>query len=157
MRRAIIQAGLFGGALAAFMGIFTLLPYVGLCLALPLYPVVFFGVGFVVVRIADSALDVGRAAAAGAAAGLIASLIGGLVAMFLAPIRLNVGGGPEDLVRMLSPEMLQSLTQRGLDPVMVMDFAGGIGAGMACCGLQILTGMMLAALGAALYAAYRRA
>jgi hypothetical protein len=157
MRRAIIQAGLFGGALAAFMAILTLLPYVGLCFALPLYPVVFLLVGFVVVRIADVGLGVGQAAAGGAAAGLIASLIGGLVAMFLAPIRLNVGGGPEDLVRMLAPETVQGLVARGLDPVMVMDFTGGIGAGMACCGTQLVTGVMLAALGAALYAAYRRA
>ena len=56
MRRAIIQAGLFGGALAAFLGVLTLLPYVGLCLALPLYPVVFLLVGFVFVRIVDGAL-----------------------------------------------------------------------------------------------------
>lgn len=157
MRRAILQAGLLGGALAAFVGLLTLLPYVGLCLSLPLYPVVFFLVGFAVVRLSDGVLDVGEAAAGGAAAGLIASVIGGLAAMFLAPIRLGIGGGPEDLTRMLSPEMVQRLVDRGLDPVMVMDFAGGIGAGMACCGAQILTGAMLAALGAALSAAYRRA
>ncbi len=60
MRRAIIQAGLFGGALAAFLGVLTLLPYVGLCLALPLYPVVFLLVGFVFVRIVNGALAVGR-------------------------------------------------------------------------------------------------
>jgi hypothetical protein len=156
MRRAIIQAGLFGGALAAFMGLLTLLPYVGLCLALPAYPVVFFLVGIVFVRIADGAVGVGEAATGGAAAGLIASVIGGLAAMFLSPIRLSVGGGPEDLVGILSPELLQGLVQRGLDPVMVMDFAGGVGAGMVCCGAQILTGVMLAALGAALYGAYRR-
>lgn len=157
MRRAIIQAGLFGGALAAFLGVLTLLPYVGLCLALPLFPVVFLLVGFVFVRIVDGALAVGQAAAGGAAAGLIASLIGGLAAMFLALIRLNVVAGPVELANMLSPEMVQWLVDRGLNPVAVMDFVGGVGAGMVCCGTQIFTGVMLAAVGAALYAAYRRA
>jgi hypothetical protein len=157
MRRAILQAGLLGGAMAVFIGVLTLLPYVGLCLALPLYPMAFFLVGMLVVRLADGVLDVGQAAGGGAAAGVIASVIGGLAAMFLSPIRLGVGGGPDELTRMLSPETLDGLIQRGLDPVMVMDFAGGIGAGIACCATQILTGVMLAALGAALYAAYRRA
>jgi hypothetical protein len=37
-----------------------------------------------------------------------------------------------------------------------MDFVAGVGAGIACCGLQISSGIMLAGAGAALYAAYRR-
>lgn len=155
MRRAIIQAGLFGGAMTVLLGIITLLPYVGLCISLPLYPLAFFLVGLAVVRVADVRLGVSQAAAGGAAAGLIASLIGGLAAMFIAPIRLSVSGGPAELVRVLSPEAVQRMVARGLDPVAVMDFVGGVGAGMACCLAQIITGVMIAALAAALYAAYR--
>ncbi len=73
MRRAILQAGIFGAVLAVVLGIITILPYVGLCLALPLYPLAFFLTGLVVVRIADAPLDVGEAAAGGAAAGAIES------------------------------------------------------------------------------------
>ncbi len=77
--------------------------------------------------------------------------------MFLALIRLNVVTGPVELAGMLSPEMVQWLVwSAGLNPVAVMDFVGGVGAGMVCCGTQIFTGVMLAAVGTALYAAYRR-
>lgn len=156
MRRANLQAGIFGAALAVVLGIITLLPYVGLCIALPLYPLAFFLTGLVAVRIADVRPEVGEAAAGGAAAGAVAGIVGGLAAMFLAPLRLAIAGGAEEAVRILSPEMTQSLLARGLDPVAVMDFVAGVGAGMACCGLQIASGVLLAGAGAALYAAYRR-
>lgn len=156
MRRANLQAGIFGAALAVVLGIITLLPYVGLCIALPLFPLAFFLVGLVAVRIADSRPGVSEAAAGGAVAGAIAGVVGGLAAMFLAPVRLAIAGGAEEAVRILSPEMTQSLLARGLDPVAVMDFVAGVGAGMICCGLQIASGILLASAGAALYAAYRR-
>lgn len=155
MRRTILQAGIFGAALAVVLGIITLLPYVGLCLALPLYPLVFFITGLALVRTFDRPLGVGQAAAGGAAAGAVAGVGGGLAAMFLAPIRLALAGGPEQAARILTPEMTQSLLARGLDPVAVTDFLGGVGSGMACCSLQLLSGIILAATGAALYAAYR--
>lgn len=156
MRRAIIQAGLLGGAMAVLLGIITLLPYVGLCISLPFYPLAFFLVGLAVVRVAEFQPGVSQAAAGGAAAGFLAATIGGLVAMFIAPIRLSISGGPAELVRGLSPEVVQRMVERGLNPLAVMDFAGGIGAGMACCLAQVTTGVMIAALAAALYAAYRR-
>ncbi|MER2598544.1 MAG: hypothetical protein ABTQ73_03415 [Caldilineales bacterium] len=157
MRRSTLQAGLFGGALAVLLGIITVLPYVGLCLAIPLFPVVFFLTGIAVVRIAPLPLEVGQAAASGASAGALAGVIGGIAAMFLAPIRLAVAGGAEQAVRILTPGQIEALTARGLDPVAVMDFAGGVGAGLLCCGLQLFTSVLLAGLAAALYAAYRRA
>lgn len=156
MRRANIQAGLFGGGMAVLLGLIALLPYVGPVIALTLYPLAFFITGLITVRITPYAPSVGEAATGGAAAGFIAGAIGGLAAMFLAPIRLNLTGGPESLAAMLSPERVQSLTERGIDPTALMDFVGGVGAGMCCCGLQLSTGILLAALGAALYAAYRR-
>ena len=155
MRRTVLQAGIFGAVLAVVLGIITILPYVGLCLALPLYPLVFFGTGLVTVRTFDGPLGVGQAAAGGAAAGAIAGVVGGLAAMFLAPIRLAVAGGPEQATHILTPAMTQSLLARGLDPVAVMDFLGGVGSGIACCSVQLLSGIILAAAGAALYAAYR--
>jgi hypothetical protein len=156
MRRANLQAGLFGAVLAVLLGVIALLPYVGLCLAMPLYPVAFFLTGLAVVRLSDQPLSVGQATAGGAVAGLIAGAIGGLAAMFLAPLRLAIAGGPEQAALVLSPEMTQSLLARGLDPVAVMDFVAGVGAGIACCSLQLVSGMLLAGTGAALYAAYRR-
>ncbi len=156
MRRANLQAGVFGAVLAIVLGVITLLPYVGLCIALPLYPVAFFLTGLAAVRLADQRPGVGEAAAGGAVAGLIAGIVGGLAAMFLAPLRLAIAGGAEEAVRVLSPEMMQSLVGRGLDPVAVMDFMGGVGAGMLCCSLQLISGVLLAGTGAALYAAYRQ-
>jgi hypothetical protein len=156
MRRSVLQAGIFGAALAVVLGIITLLPYVGLCIAMPLYPVAFFLTGLVAVRIADVQPGVGEAAAGGATAGAIAGIAGGLAAMFLAPLRLAIAGGAEEAVRILSPEQVESLLARGLNPVAVMDFVAGVGAGMACCGLQITSGVLLAGTGAALFAAYRR-
>lgn len=156
MRRANLQAGIFGAVMAVVLGIITLLPYVGLCIALPLYPVAFFLTGLAAVRIADQPPGVGEAAVGGAVAGLIAGAVGGLAAMFLAPLRLAIAGGAEEAVRVLSPETMQSLVERGLDPVAVMDFLGGVGAGMLCCSLQLISGILLAGTGAALYAAYRR-
>lgn len=156
MRRANLQAGIFGAALAVVLGIITVLPYVGLCIAMPLYPVAFFLTGLVAVRIADQPVSVGEAAAGGAVAGAIAGAVGGLAAMFIAPVRLAVAGGAEAALRLLSPEQVESLVARGLNPVAVMDFIGGVGAGVACCSLQLASGVLLAGAGAALYAAYRR-
>ncbi|MFZ2488705.1 MAG: hypothetical protein WAZ19_11330 [Anaerolineae bacterium] len=155
MRRANLQAGIFGGVFALILDVITVLPYVGLCLALPLFPVAFFLTGLVVVRIADSHLSVGQAAVSGAVAGAIAGIMGGLGAMFLSPVRLAVAGGADQAVRILSPGMVQALIERGLDPVAVMDFAGGVGAGLLCGGLQLLSAIMLAMIAAALLAAYR--
>ena len=156
MRRANLQAGVFGAVLAVLLGVIALLPYVGLCLAMPLYPVAFFLTGLAAVRVSDHPMSVGEAAVGGAVAGLIAGVIGGLAAMFLAPLRLASGGGAEQAALILSPEMTEALLARGLDTVAVMDFVGGVGAGIACCGLQITSGVLLAGTGAALYAAYRQ-
>lgn len=156
MRRANLQAGIFGAALAVVLGIITLLPYVGLCLAMPLFPVAFFLTGLAAVRVSERPMGVGEAAVSGAVAGLIAGVIGGLAAMFLAPVRLAIAGGAEQAALILSPEMTESLLARGLDPVAVMDFVAGVGAGMACCGLQLTSGILLAGAGAALYAAYQQ-
>lgn len=157
MRRASLQAGLFGGGLAVLLDLIGLLPYVGLCLALPLFPVVFFVTGLATVRVVEGEPDVGLAAFGGVGAGLLAGLIGGLAAMFLAPLRLSIAGGPQAVVQLLSPDLVQRLVERGLDPVAVMDFAAGVGAGMLGCTLQLGSAVVLAALGAALYAAWRRA
>ncbi|MCB0201264.1 MAG: hypothetical protein H6649_07855 [Caldilineae bacterium] len=156
MRRANIQAGLFGGAVALLLDFIALLPYVGPVIAVPLYPLAFLLTGLVTVRITSNSPSVGEAAAGGAVAGFIAAVIGGLGAMFLYPIRLNIAGGPESLVKLMSPETIQSLIERGIDPVALMDIFGGVGLGMFCCAMQLTTGIMLAALGAALYAAYRK-
>ena len=156
MRRPILQAGLFGGGILILIGFIGLLPYVGLCLSIPLYPLAFFVIGLALVRLADHPPAVGEAAAAGLIAALIASSIGGLAAMFLAPIRLRIAGGPEELTALLSPDTVQSLIDAGLDPVTVMDFVGGVGSGILCCSAKFLTGTLLTAMAAALYAAYRR-
>jgi len=156
MRRANLQAGLFGGALAVLLGLIALLPYVGLCISLPLYPATFFLTGLVTVRVSDVAPGVSQAAAGGAVAGFVAAVIGGLAAMFLAPLRLNLAGGPEQLVSALSPNTVDTLVAAGLEPAAVVDLMAGVGAGILCCTAQLTTGVLLAATGAGLYAAYRR-
>lgn len=156
MRRPILQAGLFGGGIAVLLGFIALLPYIGLCISLPLYPLAFFFTGMAVVRVADQQAGVSQASAAGAAAGAIAGIVGGLAALFLAPLRLAVAGGAEELVASLPPDVVQSLVEAGLDPVAVMELLGGVGAGALCCSAQLVSGALLAAAGAALYAAYRR-
>jgi hypothetical protein len=156
MRQANLQAGLFGGGLAVILGIIALLPYIGPCIALPTYPIVFFLTGLVAVRIVDFQPGVTEASAGGAVAGLLAATLGGLAAMFLAPLRLQLAGGPEDLVAALPPEVVESLLTAGLDPLAVMDLIGGVGVGILCCLGQLTTGVLLAAAGAGLYAAYRR-
>lgn len=155
MRRAVIQAGLFGAGMAVLLDFIALLPYVGGCIALPLYPVAFFLTGLALVRVVDHAPGVSEATAGGAIAGLIAGLIGGVAAMFLAPIRLALAGGAEQVALSLSPEWTQRLIARGLDPVAVVDFLGTAGLGLLCCTAQVITAMLLAAGAAALYAAYR--
>jgi hypothetical protein len=142
--------------MVVLLEIIALLPYVGLCIALPLLPVAYVVAGLVVVRVVDFVPGVGQAAQAGMVTGLVASLIGGVVAMFLAPIRLAIAGGSEPLVASLPPEVVERLLDAGLDPVAVVDFLGGVGAGLFCCSLQILGGVLLAATGAALYAAFRQ-
>ncbi|HRX02531.1 MAG: hypothetical protein KDI07_17750 [Anaerolineae bacterium] len=156
MRRANLQAGLFGGGMALLLDLIALLPYIGPVIAVPLYPLAFFLTGLIAVRITPYSPSVGEAASGGAVAGLVAAVIGGLGAMFLYPIRLKIAGGPEDLVRLLSPDTVQSLVERGINPVALMDIFGGVGLGIFCCSMQLTTGILLAALGASLLAAYRR-
>ncbi len=156
MRRAIIQSGLFGAALAVLLGFIALLPYVGWCIAVPLFPVAFFLTGLALVRVADVTPGVGDAAAGGAIAGLIAGAIGGLAAMFLAPIRLALAGGAAEVAPLLPPSLSERLVAEGLNPVAVVDFLGKAGVGIACCSAQLFTGALLAGVAAALYAAYRQ-
>ncbi|MEA3335607.1 MAG: hypothetical protein U9R25_06820 [Chloroflexota bacterium] len=156
MRRANLQAGLVGGAMTVGLSIIALLPYVGACIALPLFPLVYVLIGMIAVRVSDYPAGVSEASVGGAVAGAIAAIIGGLAAMFLAPIRLAIAGGPEELVLALPADTIQSLVQAGLDPVAVTEFVGGIGIGMLCCIAQLTTGVLLAAVGAGLYAAYRQ-
>jgi hypothetical protein len=156
MRRATLQAGLLGAGMAVVLDLITLLPYVGFCIALPLYPLAFFLTGLVAVRVVDVAPAVGRATIAGATAGLMAGGIGGLVAMFLFPVQVALAGGAEEIARLLPPETLQSLVQAGLDPVAVVDFVTKAGFGIFFWIAQLVTAIVLAATAAALYAAYRR-
>lgn len=157
MRRAIIQSGLFGAALAVLLDLIALLPYVGWCIAVPLFPIAFFLTGLALVRVTDVNPGVGDAGAGGAIAGVIAGAIGGLAAMFLAPIRLALAGGAAEVTSLLPPAMVERLVAEGLDPVAVVDFVGKAGFGIACCSAQLLTGALLAGTAAALYAAYRQA
>ncbi len=156
MRRATLQAGLLGAGMAVVLDLITLLPYVGFCIALPLYPLAFFVTGLVAVRVADITPPVGRATVAGATAGFIAGFIGGLVAMFLFPLQVALAGGAEEIARLLPPETIQGLVQAGLDPVAVVDFATKAGFGIFFWLAQLLIAIVLASSAAALYAAYRR-
>jgi hypothetical protein len=156
MRRATLQAGLLGAGMAVVLDLITLLPYVGLCIALPLYPLIFFITGLVVVRVADMTPPVGGAAVAGATAGFIAGGIGGLVAMFLIPVQVALAGGAEEIVRLLPPETVEGLVRAGLDPVAVVDFVTKAGFGVFFWMAQLVTAVVLASIAAALYAAYRR-
>lgn len=156
MRRATLQSGLFGAALATLLNFVALLPYIGFCIALPLLPIAFFLTGLALVRVADEPPSVGQAAVGGAVAGLVAGTIAGLVAMFLAPIRVALAGGPESLTWLLSPELSAQLVARGLDPVAVVDFMAKAGLGLLLCSGQMLIGALLAASAAALYAAFRQ-
>ena len=87
--------------MALLLDLIALLPYIGPVIAVPLYPLAFFLTGLIAVRITPYSPSVGEAATGGATAGFIAAIIGGLGAMFLYPIRLNIAGGPEDLVKLL--------------------------------------------------------
>jgi hypothetical protein len=156
MRRAIIQAGLFGAAIAVLLDLIAMLPYVGWCISVPLFPVAFFLTGLALVRVLDFNPSVSDAAAGGAVAGVTAGAIGGLAAMFLAPVRLALSGGADEVVQLLPPDMVNSLIAQGLDPVAVVDFLGKAGLGISCCAAQLITGALLAGSAAALYAAYRR-
>lgn len=142
--------------MALLLDLIALLPYVGPVIAVPLYPLAFFLTGLIVVRITPYSPSVGEAATGGAAAGFIAAVIGGLGAMFLYPIRLSIAGGPDSVVKLMSPDTIQALVERGINPAALADFVGGVGLGMFCCSMQLTTGILLAALGAALLAAYRR-
>lgn len=156
MRRATMQSGLFGAALATLLNFVALLPYIGFCIALPLLPVAFFLTGLALVRVADEPPSVSQAVGGGTAAGVIAGGIAGLVAMFLAPIRVALAGGPQELLWLLPPDLSAQLVARGLDPVAVVDVLGKAGLGLALCSGQVLFGALLAASAAALYAAYRQ-
>lgn len=156
MRRATLQAGLLGAGMAVVLDLITLLPYVGFCIALPLYPLVFFITGLVVVRVADMTPPVGGAAVNGATAGFIAGGIGGLVAMFLIPVQVALAGGAEEIVRLLPPETVEGLVRAGLDPIAVVDFVSKAGFGVFFWMAQLVTAVVLASIAAALYAAYRR-
>jgi hypothetical protein len=156
MRRATLQAGLLGAGMAVVLDLITLLPYVGFCIALPLYPLAFFVTGLAVVRVADVTPPVGRATIAGATAGFIAGGIGGLVAMFLIPLQVALAGGAGEIARLLPPETVEGLIRAGLDPVAVVDFVTKAGFGIFFWIAQLITAVVLASIAAALSAAYRR-
>jgi hypothetical protein len=150
-----LKAGLIGAVIVIALKVLELVPCVACC-ALPLEWVALGCMGALAARWIVPPRSLGAGAGQGALAGLTAAVIGGVVgiginvvgATALAPLRVA-------MLRQLPPEVLQAMAQSGFDPSMLTGAATGvvetITGGAVCCGIGLVIGAALGALGGLIF------
>jgi hypothetical protein len=148
-----IKAGLAGGLALIVLNLIGLLPIVG-CIALILEIVAYAAVGVLAAHWMNQPREPGRAAGLGALAAVVAALIGGLARTVIMTIQLTLTDSSAVLAQ-LPPESLELLREAGIDPSAFTSPEVGIAAGAVCCGVALLAGAVLGALGGLIYASVR--
>jgi hypothetical protein len=154
-----LKAGLIGAVIVIALKVLEVIPCVACC-AIPLEWAVYGCIGALAAYWIVSGRTMGSAAGQGALAGLIAAAIGGVVgiginvvgAAALAPLQVS-------MMRQLPPEVLQGMVEAGVDPRMLTGAGAGavetITGGAMCCGVGLLIGAALGALGGLIFAAIK--
>jgi hypothetical protein len=151
-----IKAGLIGAAFAVVLDLLGLVSPLISCCAIVLIFLVYIGVGVLTAYWMPGATT-GTAAGQGALAGLVTGIVSGLVSLVLALVRTATVTST-DVLSQFTPQQLEQLRQAGIDPSTLAGLiSGGAGpvAASLCCGADIVLGVVLALLGAVVYAAIR--
>ena len=148
-----IKAGVAGGLALIVLNLIGALPVLG-CIALVLEILSYAAVGALAAHWMSQPRKPGSAAGLGALAAVVAALIGGLARTVIMTIQLTLTDSSAVLAQ-LPPESLELLSEAGLDPSAFTSPGVGIAAGAMCCGVAVLAGAALGALGGLIYASVR--
>jgi len=154
-----LKAGLIGAVILIVLNVVELVPC-AVCCTLPLEWVALGCIGALAAYWMVPPRAMGAGAGQGALAGLIAAAIGGIVgigvsvvgATLFAPLQVA-------MYRELPPEILQGMVEAGVDPSMLTGAGAGavetIAGGAMCCGVGLVIGAALGALGGLIFSAIR--
>ena len=149
-----VKAGLIGAGVGLVLSLIGLIPLVGCCTGI-IGLLVYAGVGVLAAYWLTPPRSAGAGAGAGAIAGLISG-VGGSVVTTISAIVQGILGTTTDTLDLFGPEVMQQLTDVGIDPEMFAMFTGiggGILGGAMCCVGSLAIGAALGAIGGAIMAA----
>ncbi len=138
MVRVGVRAGILGAIGALFVSLFSLVPLVGNCLLWLFNVLLWMVVAAIVARGNRSPNSESDIALAGAVAGFLTGIVGGLVGILLAPVGLLLLGGPDGVLRLLPPELLQFYSSMGISPQVLFSPVGVLLTMSFTCGFQAL-------------------
>jgi hypothetical protein len=148
-----LKAGLVGAAVLVALDVVGLIPCACFATCI-LIPLAYTGTGALAAFWMPPTRLAGPAAGQGALAGLIAALIGGLVNILVLAVQGAIVGADQALSQ-IPPEFLDQISEVGVDPNLLAGPVGGAISGSLCCGGGLLLAAILAAIGAAIYAAVK--
>jgi hypothetical protein len=154
-----LKAGLIGAVIVVVLKVLQVVPCVNCC-ALPAEWVAYGCIGALAAYWIVSGRTMGSAAGHGALAALIAAVIGGVIG-----IGVNVVGATvlaplqQSMLRQMPPEFFRQLAEAGVDPELITRAGGStaetITGGVTCCGVGLVVGAALGALGGLIFAAVK--
>ena len=148
-----LKAGLIGAVVSVVLQLVGLVPALNCITGIAVF-FVYFAVGVLAAYWMPPIRMAGPAAGQGALAGLLTSVASGLTSMIVTAGRMATIDSAEFLSQ-LPPGSLQQLTEAGIDPAMFTGPGAGLLYGSMCCGGTIVAGVLLAVVGAALFAAIK--
>jgi hypothetical protein len=151
--KAGLKAGLIGAAVMLVLTLLSQIPGIG-CFCCPVSLLAYAGVGVLAGSFLTPPRSAGTGAGAGAIAGVVSGAVSGLIWIIVLAIQLLVQG-TGDIASAIDPEVMQQLTDLGMDPDMFAAFSGvggvALGGGM-CCLAGLAAGAGLGAVGGAIFA-----
>ena len=153
MKSPALKAGLIGGLVLIVLNLMAIEPAVG-CITVILELIVYAAIGALAARGMLPRRQPGRAAGLGALAAAIAALIGGLARTVITAVQLAVTDSVA-ILSQLPAESLEQLRDAGIDPAAFTGPGMGVAVGAVCCGVALVVGAGLGALGGLIYAAVR--
>lgn len=153
--QAWLKAGLIGAAILVILNLFGLIPVPGIgCITFILSLLAYAGIGALAASYLPPPRDTGRSAGQGALAGGLGAVIGGLVGLVITLIQAATIDSAE-ILSQLPPDVLRQMQEQGIDPNIFLGPGWAAIAGTFACGIGLILGVGLGALGGLIYASTR--
>jgi hypothetical protein len=154
-----LKAGVIGAVIVVVLKVLQIVPCVNCC-AIPAEWVAYGCIGALAAHWIVSGRTMGAGAGQGALAALVAAAIGGVIGIGVNVIGSRVMAPFQmAMLRQMPPEFFSQLRQAGIDPSLITRVGGTtaetITGGAMCCGVGLVIGAALGAIGGLVFAAVK--
>ncbi len=149
MFHVTVRVGLLGAIGGVFIALVSLVPLVGLFLALLLNGVLWCALGILLARWRPPQAAPEHLVGAALLVGELSALAGGLMTVLLAPVGLLLLGGPYGALQLLPTTLVRFYEGLGIPPNAVVSPTGVLLGASLFCGVQIFAAPPITALTAA--------